>query len=580
MHVLRKSQIAIEYAYKFQRSRPHSHVFWVYAATATSFTQAYQDIARKLMLPGYDDRNVDQSRLVAQWLEEEDSRWLMILDNVDNAKLFSLSTEVDKDLLITETPSGLLNNYLPTKLNLHKSLIVTTRSRTIGSDLALGERCVEVKQFSTQQAKDLLQKKLKSDASTLDQKCTDQLVEILGHVPLAITQAAAFIRRNRITLPEYCIALAKDETNLMEFLSEELQDARRRQGTFNSVYRTWKISFDYIHQNAPQSARLLSLIAMFDHQHIPEIILRQLLEKDVEFSMATGMLDGYSLITKELSGKTYAIHPLVRASIQYWLQQRNEKIYYMRLSLQILANQFPEGKYENKDICESLLTHAQVVLDYEYTQEDDLENRGLLLYNIGWYYWKQGGYISANRLVSESYNIHRKILGETAKNTLNSLSLRASILKSQGNYKEAEEIYRRILKAKEKALGLKHKHIRFNRFAKTLLIGKEKMLEVDHPDTLTNLNNLAGVLKSQGQYQIAEEMYRRALKGKEKALGVDHPHTLTSLNNLAYTCYDQGRHDEAIRMMKTVVEKRNKILGADHPYTIGSTETLAEWIGS
>lgn len=50
--------------------------------------------------------------------------------------------------------------------------------------------------------------------------------------------------------------------------------------------------------------------------------------------------------------------------------------------------------------------------------------------------------------------------------------------------------------------------------------------------TLTSVSNLAEVLRFQGKYEAAEEMSRRALAGYEKVLGVEHPSTLTSVNNL------------------------------------------------
>ena len=69
----RKSQIAIEYAYRFVENNPQSHVFWVYAASAARFDQAYKDIARKMKLPRVDDPDVDVCELVSNWLSEDDS---------------------------------------------------------------------------------------------------------------------------------------------------------------------------------------------------------------------------------------------------------------------------------------------------------------------------------------------------------------------------------------------------------------------------------------------------------------------------------------------------------------------------
>ena len=40
------------------------------------------------------------------------------------------------------------------------------------------------------------------------------------------------------------------------------------------------------------------------------------------------------------------------------------------------------------------------------------------------------------------------------------------------------------------------------------LAGREKVLGKEHPDTLTSVSNLAGVLQNQGKYTAAEEMNR------------------------------------------------------------------------
>ena len=136
---VRKSQIAIEYAYRFQQTRPQSHVLWVYAASYTTFLQACHDIARSLKLPSCDEPGTDPCELVSKWLNEEDYSWLMILDNADNAELFSPSVGSDSPPATVTQPHRSLNDYLPSILNPQKSLLVTTRSRLVGQDLADGK---------------------------------------------------------------------------------------------------------------------------------------------------------------------------------------------------------------------------------------------------------------------------------------------------------------------------------------------------------------------------------------------------------------------------------------------------------
>ena len=74
------------------------------------------------------------------------------------------------------------------------------------------------------------------------------------------------------------------------------------------------------------------------------------------------------------------------------------------------------------------------------------------------------------------------------------------------------------------------------------------MLGPEHPDTLASVNNLGLVLESQGRYEEAETMHRRALEAREKVLGPEHPDTLTSVSNLGSVLERQGKYEEAEAM--------------------------------
>ena len=502
---VRKSQIAIEYAYRFQQTRPQSHVFWVYAASYGTFLQACHDISLSLKLPACDDLKADPCELVSKWLHEEDHSWLMILDNADNAELLFPSAESDSPSATVMQTQRALNDYLPGVLNSQKSLLFTTRSRLIGQDLAYGELCVEVPPLSPQEATELLQLKAKGAVGSFDKHRTEILLDVLGYNPLAITQAAAFMNRNRMTIQSYLADLERDKQNLADYLSQELQDPRRPRGFPNSVFRTWRLSFDQILALEPQTARLLSIMVMLDPQRIPEKLLRRLVEREVEFRMAIGTLDGFALISQEIGGETYAIHPLVQASVHHWLEQRSEKADYAGQALQLLAEAFPNGRHEHKETCESMLAHAQAVLCHKCTSENDMGYRAALLCNVGCFNWRQGRYVSAYEAASESYNIYQERTGDVATARLDSLSLLASVLRDQGKYEAAEEMNRRALKGYEKVLG------------------------VEHPATLTSVHNLAYLFHYQQRYHDASSLYLRASAGFQKTLGLEHPITQNCL---------------------------------------------------
>ena len=83
--------------------------------------------------------------------------------------------------------------------------------------------------------------------------------------------------------------------------------------------------------------------------------------------------------------------------------------------------------------------------------------------------------------------------------------------------------------------------------------------------TAKNLNNLASSTNTQGKYEEAEPLYRRALDIREKALGKDHPSTAISLNNLAALYRRAGEVREAEPLYKRALDIREKALGKDHP---------------
>ena len=92
-----------------------------------------------------------------------------------------------------------------------------------------------------------------------------KLVEYLSSLSLAITQAAAFISENSITVSEYLEMLISSEDDLKELLSEHLEDPRRDWSSENSVIRTWKLSFEQVSKELPRAVEVLSLLAVIDY---------------------------------------------------------------------------------------------------------------------------------------------------------------------------------------------------------------------------------------------------------------------------------------------------------------------------
>jgi hypothetical protein len=147
----------------------------------------------------------------------------------------------------------------------------------------------------------LLQKKLGFHG---DEHNAVELLQALDYVPLAITQAAAYIERRspRMTISRYLDEMRRSDYDLSQLLMKDMgdirRDIRRDSGTSNSIIETWKISFEHIRKEMPTASRLLSLMSLFDRQGIPESLLHNRYQRDkdeADFEEDIHMLISYLL---------------------------------------------------------------------------------------------------------------------------------------------------------------------------------------------------------------------------------------------------------------------------------------------
>ena len=107
------------------------------------------------------------------------------------------------------------------------------------------------------------------------------------------------------------------------------------------------------------------------------------------------------------------------------------------------------------------------------------------------------------------------------------------------------------------------------------LAGRERILGVDHRDTLFTLVQLASIHKDQGRLNDAKALLERALAGQERILGVDHRDTLHSLGDLAAIACDQGHLDVARVQLERALAGQMKRFKNDAKFTSFKFEELA-----
>ena len=158
----------------------------IHASSAARFEQSIRNIAERVKIKGHTDLKADILRLFGAWLgDSQNGRWLIILDNADDASFL-----VDSPVADSGSAAPSLSDHLP--MCEHGSILVTSRSK--GAALQLGEDSdiIDVHPMTAEHALELLEKKIGAQANQAELR---EMAAALECMPLALTQAAAYIRR-------------------------------------------------------------------------------------------------------------------------------------------------------------------------------------------------------------------------------------------------------------------------------------------------------------------------------------------------------------------------------------------------
>ena len=514
-------------------------------------------------------------------------RWLLVLDNADDADTFfgspgNVSTQGNRS-------SKNLVSYLPRSKK--GSTIITTRDKRVGEKLATRKTLIVVPPLTTKEALELLRSRLPDHDQ--DEANATKLVTELGYLPLAITQAAAFISQNSTTISQYLDSLCADEAEVKELLGEEMYDLRRDQDIQASVLRTWKLSFDIIKNQKPRAIEILSLMAVLDPQGIPKFLLQKPSESAVGFTLAVGVLQAFSLITAERGGVAFGLHRLVQLSIQAWLEHEGCLMQSRSEVLDLLVKQFPEGTFEQWGTCEVLYPHVQAILRCTFTTDASRLQRAQLLGAAAFYDREQGRYDDAYKKFLEEQEIIETVLGKEHPNLMNSLTEMGIVQEKMGRYVLAEDAHRKALNLRIKVLGEEHpdtlqslsylagslwwqgKYVAAKEHQQRALELRKKVLGEEHADTLSTLSDLAVVLENLGEVDEAVQVHRQTLASQEKALGEAHAESVESMRKLGSALEKAGKHKEAKAMFRRSWTLREESLGSHHPRTLESLEYVA-----
>ncbi|MFJ1732998.1 hypothetical protein [Streptomyces sp. NPDC088254] len=153
----------------------------------------------------------------------------------------------------------------------------------------------------------LLTRVATAGAGPRDMDGAAELCAELGHLPLAVEQAAAYLAQAPLLTPrDYLALLARYPADLFGAGGVPGANSER------TVARAWNLTLDRIRQTQPLATDLLRLLAWYAPDRIPVGLLGGV-PGTPEVTGALGLLTAYSMVTADPGTGTFAVHRLVQA---------------------------------------------------------------------------------------------------------------------------------------------------------------------------------------------------------------------------------------------------------------------------
>ncbi|MFE2722352.1 tetratricopeptide repeat protein, partial [Kitasatospora sp. NPDC059327] len=487
-------------------------VLWADATEPATVTALYARAAAAVGAPGVSDAPAATEQNAAcflTWLATTDRSWLVVLDNVTDF--------TDAALWPAASRHGT------------GRVLATTRLRTAAAG-AGGRTLVDVDRYTPGESAAYLRERL--TPALLDDRAAE-LADALGHLPLALGHAAAYVLNRRCTTGDYLDLFSRRDRTLDALLPRDTDTEHYGR----PVAAALLLALDAAQQTEPVGLAVpaMRLAALLDPAGHPrelwttDAVTRYLGEQRAEAEpggwwsrlwrrrtappavspadalAALAVLHNFNLLTDAGPGsgpRAVTIHALTARAARD-TTPRNQQPY--GAATDALVALWPRHDRTNRDLISALRA-----------------NSGTLALLVGDVVLSFGG--------------RRPLASSTGAGLTNT---------------PATDYWRRIATKVESVLG------------------------PEDPLTLTSHAHLATSYRQTGRTDEALALSEHVAADRERVLGPDHPDTLMALANLAVSYAQAGRTDEALNLDEQVVANSERVLGPDHPDTLMALANLA-----
>lgn len=573
-----KTQIALRFVYETKKKRPDYSIFWVPVLSEESAERAYTEIAKKLGLQK-SHQDDDVKDLVCQYLSSDEAgKWLFVVDNAD-----------DEDLMTGSADKSGLEDFFPQSET--GIVLMTTRSGHIAADFAQSD-VIDIEQMDESDASNLFKNCLIRKSLLHDKELVVELLTYLTFLPLAITQAAAYLNQTKAPIQTYLGLLQGAEKDVAGVLGREFKDTTRYKDSRNAVGTTWLVTFDQLQKSDDVAVDLLSFISCVEPKAIPQSILPNTDHERTEW--AVGLLCSYSFLARREGSNTFDMHSLVHMATRQWVNSQNRMEKVVNDAICHLANIFPARGCTCDALRREYLPHVTRLL--HYSDGLKVNDTYILLEEVGAFHlndrrfeeaarcyeevcqWRQSHQYEINhdRLAAEE-GLARAYLGSRRINE--AIKLFEHITSVQKEILDEDDQTRLV---SEHALAFAYLEARQTKKSLEILENitqtQRHTLDEKHHLRLSSEHELARAYLYDGRAKDAIIMLDHITSVENETRAKTDRKRLISQQLLAFAYVTSGRMKEAITIYEYVVGVKETLDETDHDRLVAQQELAIAYI--
>jgi hypothetical protein len=246
-----KTQLALEYCQRMKDERRLRAIFWLDASSRNTLYSSMETAAKQLLPDRVFDNPDAAVALVNDVLSSWGERWLLVFDNLDDP----------------EDLPGILS-FFPAS---HRGSILITSCHAGSKELG---QSIELDRMERKEGLQLLLRSSVVDTDELD--AAEQILSLLGNLPLAIDQARAYISKRQLRLRTFVTEYERRKLSVMQETPRFWQYRRmlpsEEKETSLSLLTTWEMSLQFlgVGEHATELEKVITLFAFFNPVNIGE----------------------------------------------------------------------------------------------------------------------------------------------------------------------------------------------------------------------------------------------------------------------------------------------------------------------